>query len=436
MSFTPGRLPAAGRGRRGARAVARRGDLGHPRRRRRPGAGRAHDPGELDARPARVRPGALRRPRARAGRTRGRAARSSTARSTTSSTPASRASRRAPCARARSTRASTSSAPCFFESAGWERPQWYEANADLRRRSRSGALGVGGALLVADRRRRASGVPRAASGLFDLTPFTKLEVSGPGALGYLQRLAANERRSRRSGRSSTRRCSRRAAGSCATSRSRACADDALPASSPAARSASTTSPGCAATCPATARCTLEDRPRASAASGVWGPRRTRSRRLDQRGRPLQRGLPVHDDARASHRLRAGAGAADLLRRRAGLGDLRADRVRRSRCGTRSGRPGAPFGAVACGGGAYDSLRLEKGYRLWGAGHRRGARPLRGRPGLRREAEQGRLPRPRGGRPREGGRAPAAGCAAWFSTTRSVVWWARSRSSTATGRSAT
>ena len=29
------------------------------------------------------------------------------------------------------------------------------------------------------------------------------------------------------------------------------------------------------------------------------------------------------------------------------------------------RAGEPLGAVACGGGAYDSLRLEKGYRLWG-----------------------------------------------------------------------
>jgi glycine cleavage system aminomethyltransferase T len=27
--------------------------------------------------------------------------------------------------------------------------------------------------------------------------------------------------------------------------------------------------------------------------------------------------------------------------------------------------GGPLGAVACGGAAYDSLRLEKGYRLWG-----------------------------------------------------------------------
>ena len=35
------------------------------------------------------------------------------------------------------------------------------------------------------------------------------------------------------------------------------------------------------------------------------------------------------------------------------------------CGTRCGGPGSRYGAVACGGAAYDSLRLEKGYRLWG-----------------------------------------------------------------------
>ena len=29
------------------------------------------------------------------------------------------------------------------------------------------------------------------------------------------------------------------------------------------------------------------------------------------------------------------------------------------------RAGEPLGAVACGGAAYDALRLEKGYRLWG-----------------------------------------------------------------------
>ena len=58
------RLPAAGRERQRARAVAGRGDLGHPLRRRGPRAGRADDPRRLAAGPARVRSRALRRPRA------------------------------------------------------------------------------------------------------------------------------------------------------------------------------------------------------------------------------------------------------------------------------------------------------------------------------------------------------------------------------------
>ena len=35
------------------------------------------------------------------------------------------------------------------------------------------------------------------------------------------------------------------------------------------------------------------------------------------------------------------------------------------CGTPCGRRGRPLGLIAAGGGAFDSLRLEKGYRLWG-----------------------------------------------------------------------
>ena len=33
---------------------------------------------------------------------------------------------------------------------------------------------------------------RERAGIFDLTPFTKVEVAGPGALAFLQRLAAND----------------------------------------------------------------------------------------------------------------------------------------------------------------------------------------------------------------------------------------------------
>ena len=77
-------------------------------------------------------------------------------------------------------------------------------------------------------------------------------------------------------------------------------------------------------------------------------------------------LPVHALRRARGRRRAGARAAGHLRRRARLGAVLPDGVRRARCGARCGRPGEPHGLVAGGYRAIDSLRLEKGYRVWGA----------------------------------------------------------------------
>jgi glycine cleavage system T protein len=81
----------------------------------------------------------------------------------------------------------------FFESAGWERPQWYGANETLLDRyhgfpERAGWTArywspIIGAEHLATRERVA---------LFDLTPFAKLEVTGPGALAYLQRITSNQ----------------------------------------------------------------------------------------------------------------------------------------------------------------------------------------------------------------------------------------------------
>jgi glycine cleavage system T protein len=82
----------------------------------------------------------------------------------------------------------------FLESAGWERPQWYEANASLLAASplpfpvRSGWAArfwspIQGVEHQAARQRVV---------LFDATPFVKIEVTGRGALAYLQRLAANQ----------------------------------------------------------------------------------------------------------------------------------------------------------------------------------------------------------------------------------------------------
>jgi glycine cleavage system aminomethyltransferase T/glycine/D-amino acid oxidase-like deaminating enzyme len=79
----------------------------------------------------------------------------------------------------------------FFESRGWEAPRWYEANADLVDRyevpSRSGWAArfwspIAGAEHLATRERAA---------LFDMTPLTKIDVSGPAAAEWLEELTSN-----------------------------------------------------------------------------------------------------------------------------------------------------------------------------------------------------------------------------------------------------
>jgi glycine cleavage system aminomethyltransferase T/glycine/D-amino acid oxidase-like deaminating enzyme len=81
----------------------------------------------------------------------------------------------------------------FVTGAGWERPQWFEANREL----------VGG---VTHEWARRSGwaarewspieggehlAVRESAGLFDLTPYVKLRVQGPDAVTFLERVCAN-----------------------------------------------------------------------------------------------------------------------------------------------------------------------------------------------------------------------------------------------------
>jgi glycine cleavage system aminomethyltransferase T/glycine/D-amino acid oxidase-like deaminating enzyme len=77
----------------------------------------------------------------------------------------------------------------FLEGAGWERPYWYEANAALPvsvpdRDDWSARYWspIAAAEAAATRQRVA---------LYDMTPLKRLEVSGPGALAFLQRLTTN-----------------------------------------------------------------------------------------------------------------------------------------------------------------------------------------------------------------------------------------------------
>jgi glycine cleavage system aminomethyltransferase T/glycine/D-amino acid oxidase-like deaminating enzyme len=77
---------------------------------------------------------------------------------------------------------------CFFEARGWEVPRWYEANAPLLRQftvaDREGWHGmfwspIAGAEHMAT---------RATAGLFDMSPLPKLEVAGAGAADWLDSL--------------------------------------------------------------------------------------------------------------------------------------------------------------------------------------------------------------------------------------------------------
>jgi glycine cleavage system aminomethyltransferase T len=77
----------------------------------------------------------------------------------------------------------------FLEGAGWERPYWYESNvglpATVPARDEWSARywsPIAAAEATATRQRVA---------MYDMTPLKRLEVSGPGALAFLQRLTTN-----------------------------------------------------------------------------------------------------------------------------------------------------------------------------------------------------------------------------------------------------
>jgi heterotetrameric sarcosine oxidase gamma subunit len=78
----------------------------------------------------------------------------------------------------------------FGEKSGWERPNWFESNAaagdeGLRPRGWAGmhwSPAIGAEALAT----------RTTAGLFDESSFAKLEVSGPGATGFLGTMCAND----------------------------------------------------------------------------------------------------------------------------------------------------------------------------------------------------------------------------------------------------
>lgn len=257
----------------------------------------------------------------------------------------------------------------FFESAGWERPQWYRANEALLRdrellpdgpdwpeRSEWTARHwspVCGAEHLATRARVA---------LFDLTPFTKLEVSGPGALAFLQRLAANQL-DRPVGRVTyTALLNERGGIRCDLTVTRLEEDRFLVVTG--AVSGRHDLAWLRGYLPDDGSVRIADRTSALCCLGLWGPR---ARDLLAR---------VGDDDCSS------AAFPYFSARQIAIGHIPTLALRVSYVGelgwelyapTEYGlalwdllwEAGRPLGLIAAGGGAFDSLRLELGYRLWG-----------------------------------------------------------------------
>ena len=82
----------------------------------------------------------------------------------------------------------------FFESAGWERPYWYEGNSSLTDYQRTdGVIRQGWeSIQWSPNIAFEHMATREKVGIFDLTPFTKLDIEGDGSLEFIQNLTSNE----------------------------------------------------------------------------------------------------------------------------------------------------------------------------------------------------------------------------------------------------
>ncbi|MFI5662830.1 FAD-dependent oxidoreductase [Streptomyces sp. NPDC051684] len=80
----------------------------------------------------------------------------------------------------------------FLEGGGWERPHWYEANAYLPEVSRIGERNEWAARFWSPIAGAEALVTRERVAMYDMTPLKRLEVTGPGALTFLQGLSTNQ----------------------------------------------------------------------------------------------------------------------------------------------------------------------------------------------------------------------------------------------------
>ena len=252
----------------------------------------------------------------------------------------------------------------FFENAGWERPQWYDANEGLL-----DSLDVAGAERHGWAAREWSptvaaehAAARERVAMFDLTPFAKFDLRGPGALGALQRLATNQMNKPVGSITYTSMLTPSGGIKCDLTVTRL-GDQRFMVVTGGAMGLHDLD-WIRSHLPEDGSVSISDVSSSLCCVGLWGPR----------ARDLL--------SRVSEDDLSGKGFPYVSARRITVGDVPALALRISYVGelgweiyapTEQGlrlwdtlwEAGQPLGVTAAGGGAFDSLRLEKGYRLWG-----------------------------------------------------------------------
>ena len=252
----------------------------------------------------------------------------------------------------------------FFENAGWERPQWYEANVGLL-----DSLSVKGEIRTGWEAREWSPTiaaehvaTRERVAMFDLSPFAKFEVSGPGALDALERLASNRMDRPVGSITYTSMLTPSGGIKCDLTITRL-GDQEFMVVTGGAMGLHDLG-WIESNLPSDGSVVLKDSTASLCCIGLWGPR----------ARDLLEQVCADDVSND--------GFPYMTGKRITVGDVPALAFRISYVGelgweiyapTEQGRrlwdilweAGQPLGVVAAGGGAFESLRLEKGYRLWG-----------------------------------------------------------------------
>jgi glycine cleavage system aminomethyltransferase T/glycine/D-amino acid oxidase-like deaminating enzyme len=253
----------------------------------------------------------------------------------------------------------------FFTGAGWERPQWFRANRDLvggvrhewARRTGWAARGwspeVGAEHLAT----------RSHAALFDITPFAKFDVTGPDALAFLERVFAN--RIERPVGSIVYTAGLTPTGGIRLDLTVIRKDEELFRIVTGGGSGPHDLAWLRAQLRDGERVTLIERTGSLFALGLWGPRARDilSRVTDD---------DVSNDAFAyltARYLNVGEVTPVWAQRISYAGELGWELYGQFAMGDRVWdllwEAGRDDGLIAAGGGAFDSLRLEKGYRLWG-----------------------------------------------------------------------